>query len=300
MAQHKLFCVPGTWEAVAAAERIGRIEPGTEIGMLTGVTDLLDRTVFDVVYVNYPASFGPVPGGGESLLDALGHPSYHASRDLGVAEVIRLIRAHEGGFGILGYSQGGAIASLVGRELVSGSLRERRADCRWLHAFASPHRARGHTFPLGNQLVGQGISGDPIVDTGGIDWFDYCLPGDLYGDADLAHTYLRLGYELAIELSLVDPFTMIADLADSLLRGALRDAIIGLGEDPAPTVEKVGITAATLVPFLQSFPHDKYGVREIVPGLTALRHSANHLNFWGPRIAAAGAPRPPVSALLYR
>ena len=30
--------------------------------------------------------------------------------------------------------------------------------------------------------------------------------------------------------------------------------------------------------------HDKYGVWDIIPGWTALRHSANHLNFWGPRL----------------
>jgi hypothetical protein len=36
--------------------------------------------------------------------------------------------------------------------------------------------------------------------------------------------------------------------------------------------------------FLRDFPHDKYGIREIIPGWTALRHSANHLNFWGPRL----------------
>ena len=26
------------------------------------------------------------------------------------------------------------------------------------------------------------------------------------------------------------------------------------------------------------------GVWDIIPGWTALRHSANHLNFWGPRL----------------
>ncbi|WP_280382258.1 hypothetical protein [Nocardia wallacei] len=284
MAQHKLFCIPGTWEAVTAAEEFGRIEPRTEIGMLTGVTDLLDRRVFDVVYLNYPGSAGPVSGGGDGLLEALGHPSHREVRDMGVAELVRLIREHPGGFGILGYGQGAAVAALVGRELVSGSLRERMPDCHWLHTFASPHRAPGHTFPLGNQLAGQGISGDPIDDTGRIDWFDYCLPGDLYGDADMADTYLPLAYELALELPLVDPFAMIAGCTDSLLRGQLRDVIAELGEHPALVVGKAGITAATLATFLQQYPHDKYAVREILPGATALRHSANHLNFWGPRV----------------
>ncbi|MBB5911990.1 hypothetical protein BJY24_000857 [Nocardia transvalensis] len=286
MAQHKLFCIPGTWEAVTAAEEFGRIEPRTEIGMLTGVTDLLDRRVFEVVYLNYPSNFGPVAGGGDSLLDTLGRPSYRVARDLGVSELVRLIREHRGGFGILGYGQGAAVASLVGRELVSGTLRDRMRDCHWLHTFASPHRGPGHTFPLGNQLAGQGISGDPITDTGTVDWFDYCLPGDVYGDADLADTYLARAYELAIELPLRDPFATIAECSDSLLRGRLRDVIAELGEEPALVVGKAGITAATLATVLQNYPHDKYAVREILPGTSALRHSANHLNFWGPRVEA--------------
>lgn len=49
---------------------------------------------------------------------------------------------------------------------------------------------------------------------------------------------------------------------------------------------RLKITAATLATFLQHYPHDKYAVREILPGTTALRHSANHLNFWGPRVDA--------------
>jgi hypothetical protein len=105
MAKHKLFCVPGTWEAVAAANgNPGGITPGAEIGMLRGVTDLLN---------------------------------------MGVAEVKRLIGAHQGSFGLLGYSQGGAVVSLVGRELVSGSLTARQRDCKWLPAIAAPHRGRG-------------------------------------------------------------------------------------------------------------------------------------------------------------
>jgi len=165
---------------------------------------------------------------------------------MGVAEVKRLIGEHQGSFGLLGYSQGAAVVSLVGRDIVSGSLTSRQHECRWVHAIASSHRGRGRTFHLGNQLAYEGISGDNITNTGTIDWFDYCLPGDIYGNADIRGTYLKQGYALVTPLSLVDPFM-----------------------------------------FLRDFPHDKYGVWDIIPGWTALRHSANHLNFWGPRIPAA-------------
>ncbi|TQF73403.1 PE-PPE domain-containing protein [Rhodococcus spelaei] len=283
-AKHTLFVVPGTWEAVAAADgNSGGVTPSAEIGMLRGVTDLLNRTVFDVVYVNYPASFGPIPGGGERVLAALGDPSYRKSRDMGIAEVIRLINAHQGTFGLLGYSQGGAVVSLVGRELVSGALRDRQRDCLWLHAVASPHRGLGRTFPLGNRLAGQGISGDDITATGIVDWFDFCLPGDIYGDADLAHTYLQLGYELATELTLSDPVAMVAGIAESLVHGQLRQAILDLGEDPLTMLSKTATTAAVLAQFLHDDPHVRYGTRDIIPGSTALAYSAGYLNFWGPR-----------------
>ena len=282
MAKHKLFCVPGTWEAVAAADGDpGGITPGAEIGMLRGITDLLNRNVFDIVYVNYPASFGPIPGGGEDLLAALGNPSYLKSRDMGVAEVKRLIGEHRGSFGLLGYSQGGAVVSLVGRELVSGSLTARQRDCRWLHAVASPHRGRGRTFHLGNRLAYEGISGDNIVNSGTIDWFDYCLPGDIYGNADIRGTYLKQGYDLVTPLSLMDPFEMIAQIAANLV-GWLESGELG----PLSIFRAVK-TGFDLGIFLRDFPHDKYGVWDIIPGWTALRHSANHLNFWGPRIPAA-------------
>jgi len=102
MAKHKLFCVPGTWEAVAAANGDpGGITPGAEIGLLRGITDFLNRNV-------------------------------------------------------LGCSQGGAVVSLVGRELVSGSLTARQRDCGY---------------------------------------------------------YLKRGCDLVTPLSLMDPFTMITQIA---------------------------------------------------------------------------------------
>ena len=75
MAKHQLFCVPGRWEAVAATDGDpGGITPGAEIGMVRGVTDVLNRNVFDIVYVPRPAGFGPIPGGGEELPEALRNP----------------------------------------------------------------------------------------------------------------------------------------------------------------------------------------------------------------------------------
>jgi hypothetical protein len=286
MAKHKLFAIPGTWEAVAAANgNPAGITPNEPVGVLTGITDQLNTMVFDVQYVNYPESFGPVPGGGESLLAALGNPSYVASRDMGIAEVIRLISEYQGTFGLLGFSQGGAIASLVGRELVSGLLKDRLSDCLWVHAIASPHRGIGHTFYMGNKLSGQGISGDNITEFGTIDWSDFCLPGDIYGNADLPDTYLQVAYQLAIELSLSDPVATIEGIAESLVYGALGKAIAQLGDNPLLAISKTALTAADIAAFLITNPHAQYGVLDIIPGSTALDWSAGYLNYWGPRLA---------------
>ncbi len=76
---------------------------------------------------------------------------------------------------------------------------------------------------------------------------------------------------------------MIAGIADSLIRGELRRAIIELGEAPAVAIAKTATTAGSLALFLWNNPHVQYGTRDIIPGRTALAHSANHLNFWGPR-----------------
>ena len=44
---------------------------------------------------------------------------------------------------------------------------------------------------LGNQLACEGISGDNVVNSGAIDWFDYRLPCVIYGNADIHGTYFN-------------------------------------------------------------------------------------------------------------
>jgi hypothetical protein len=143
-----------------------------------------------------------------------------------------------------------------------------------------PHRGRGRgrTFHLGNQLAYEGISGDNIVNSGAIDWFDYCLPGDVYGNADIHGTYLKQGYDLVTPLSLMDPFTMSAQIAANVA------GWLWSGELGPLSIFRAVKTGFDLGIFLRDCPHDKYGVWEIIPGRTALRHSTNHLNLWGPQI----------------
>lgn len=99
MARHTLFVVPGTWEIPSGAG------PDTPCGLLAPYAHELDRNVFDVRFVNYPAKFGPIAAGG-TFAGLTGDPSYLVSRDQGVEELKRLINETPGTFGIAGFLPG--------------------------------------------------------------------------------------------------------------------------------------------------------------------------------------------------
>ncbi|WNO26679.1 lysin B [Gordonia phage Rahul] len=286
MAPKTLFVVPGTWELTPG------ITYNTPVGMLKGVTDRINRNIFDVVFVNYPARFGPIAGNGEPPLSQLGSPSYADSVAMGVEEVVRLIKALPAGrkYGIIGYSQGGAIAAQVGRELLTDpTLATRKADCYWLHTFGAPHRPIGKTFHNGNNwLQWGGISGDPI---GGfqapglpstLDWFDYCLPKDMFGDAN-PESYCTAGYQAVADMSLTDPIGWAQSVMAALNNGEIGEAANDLATNPILFAQKAANTAWCVDQHIQSNAHTRYGIDNIIPGWTAIAHSANHLNYWGAR-----------------
>jgi hypothetical protein len=91
-------------------------------------------------------------------------------------------------------------------------------------------------------------------------------------------TYLKQGHDLVTPLSLVDPFTMIARIAANIARW-LQTSELG-----PPNIFRAIKAGFDLGVFLRDNPHDKYGVWHIIPGWTALQHSANHLNIWGRRL----------------
>ena len=91
-------------------------------------------------------------------------------------------------------------------------------------------------------------------------------------------TFLNQGYDLVTPVTLSDPFGMIADIAQNTAHWAQT------GELGPVSLARLVKTGSDLGFFLRDFPHDKYGVWEIIPGWTALAYPANHLNFWGPRL----------------
>lgn len=279
MAKHTAYIVPGTWE-------IGPGNfPNTPIGMLKGVSDRLDRNIWAVQHVNYPASFGPIAQNGQPPLSQLGSPSYEQSVQMGVDEVVRLINAKPGTFAVLGYSQGGAVASRVGQEILNGRLKHRIKDCLWLHTFASPHRDSRSSVEL-NLTSGQGISGQPI---GGfringvpdsMDWFDYGLPNDVYVNAP-KNSYCTAGYELVKDMSLIDPLAWLGAIGTALTNGEIAEATTDLATNPLLFAAKSFQTGVAVANFGDS--HVRYGRDKVFNGKTAVEHSAFHLNYWGAR-----------------
>lgn len=283
MASKTLFVVPGTWEIQAGHA------PNTPIGMMKNVTNLINPATFDVVYVNYPASFGPIANNGQPPLSQLGSPSYEQSVQMGVDEVIRLIGLMPAGrkFGVIGYSQGGAVAARVGVEAKTGGrLDSRKNEFLWLHTFGAPHRPQGKTFHLGNSLSGHGISGEPL---GGfqstaipstLDWFDYCLTNDIYGNAPV-QSYCVGGYELVKDMTLTDPSGWAASIGTALTNGEIPEAVNDMNTNPLLFAQKSWNTGDAINRFGTS--HTRYHLDNIVTGKTATAHSANHLNYWGTR-----------------
>lgn len=279
MAKKCIYAVPGTWEIGPGNY------PATPVGMIKGVTDRLNRNIFDVQHVNYPARFGPIANNGEPPLSQLGSPSYDESVQMGVDEVVRLINDRPGKFGVIGYSQGGAIAAKVGREIIHGRLKHRRNDALWIHTFGAPHRRQGHTFHEGNALPFGGIvKSDPVGGFGvpgidPIDWFDYALPKDIYANAN-PDSYLEAGYEAVKDMSLSDPIGWAGTVLQSVIDGALNEVVADFA-DPVALARKTANTSLAVAEFGDS--HTRYGIDQIKPGWTALAHSANHLNYWGAR-----------------
>lgn len=286
MAKHTLFVVPGTWEVPAGSSY------DTPLGLLAPYASEINRDVFDVRFINYPASFGPLQDNVPAL-EALGNPSYADSRDMGIAELKRLINETPGTFGLVGFSQGGAVVDLVVRALVEGDMQHRLTDCIWAHVFASPHRAKGKTFHLDdpNRLKFQGIAGDPVTNTGSIDYFAYAIADDAFTNCDIANNYGKEIYNEAINWKTQSPDQWFATMNSVSAVLALLVGSGGSSGSSTPIVEnpdffKVLGTWNAAVLHATSGAHGRYNDPAVsyFGGKTAVGHSLNHLNYWGARV----------------
>ncbi|WP_018297161.1 PE-PPE domain-containing protein [Corynebacterium lubricantis] len=287
MAKHTLFVVPGTWEVDHATGG------PTKEGLLYPYTHRLNPDLFDVRFVNYSAAFGPIPPN-----QGLQTPDYAESRDAGIAELKKMINETPGTFGLVGFSQGGAVVDLVTRALVEGDMKHRLKDCLWVHAFASPHRAKGKTFHLDNpnRLKYEGIAGDPVTNTDTIDYFAYGLPDDVFTNCDIKNTYGVEIYNRAIKVSTQTPSEVIQSIATiqgilALLGasfGSSGSSSVGSSVEPIANPDFLTMlrTLTALSNHVTSEAHGRYNdpTQAVFNGRTAVEHSLNHLNYWGARI----------------
>ena len=264
----KVFVFGGTGESYPGDTRT-IVPEGT---MLWNVTKDLNPAEITSEWVAYPSTFGPAGG------DVMGM-SMEQSTAIAVAEGINRINNYTGKFALLGYSQGALVSSRIGYEILNGSLQHRKNDCVFVGNFASGYRNQGQTFHLGNTLNGQGLLGGR-GSTAPIDWFDYCLPGDMYGDTIGSDSYLDEVAKLVTGMTFSDPVAWALSVVGQLSSGTwLQDNIDEMITDPAEAVRKIYNTVAAIVYFFQSNVHVKYAEWEIIPGWTATRHCANHMNY---------------------
>lgn len=147
--------------------------PITPPGMVADTSWVnVNRSIWDVQAVLYPAALIPM--------------SQSIAR--GKAALIEAIESRSGPFALAGTSQGALIASLVYKEVRSGSLQHRRRDLIAGTMFGNPFREQGVTFPGGPDPSAWNDPDDPVShgifayehrlqDTESF-WWEFANPGD--------------------------------------------------------------------------------------------------------------------------
>lgn len=244
---------------------------GTGSDMWTGYPADAARAVEDRWYfqpVHYPAA--PFPMG--------------RSVDQGVREAVELINRLPGPVGLVGYSQGGIVASLLLEEFrrAGGALKRREDDLIAAAMFGNPHREKGAYVGLRNP-GGRGISHQRIEGTPEF-WHEYVDPGDIYAnvpDNDVGEdmTAIYRLVQLRSILDVIGPGNTLGEQVLETLHSPLREV-------PA-MVE--AIVRALL--FFGSKPacaaHVEYHVREVLPGVTHFDHAVEHLRLRAQEAIAA-------------
>lgn len=135
-----VLAVPGTSEAPSI--------DGRPIGMIKSVTDLLPKHSFDCYTLAYPRTYGPFP----HMLGV----DYESSVREGVVRAIEWIRQSPNPVGLIGYSQGCAVITLILEEIAAGRITD--LEIAFVGLIANPYRAKDHSTPVG--VTGYGISGE--------------------------------------------------------------------------------------------------------------------------------------------
>ena len=270
MADIAIFTAAGTWA-------------GPDQGYPADVAREVVRRnprLFEWRPINYPASFGPVPGAPNPLGGA--SPSYYESVMQGYNIGRDMIRSWRGPFALIGYSQGAEVIAKLAWAMMYGELKDRLHDCHWGVTFGNPCRGANRSFPGGPQnQPGEGISRHNLTDLMTIDWLDYAFNEDMYPCAPI-DSYLGLAYDFAIGLQIHDVWSIAQWISTQITTGQLLPT---LAELPTPAAwVKMANTFTVVTKFLSINPHVQYDAWEIVPGWTPAAHAINHLSEAGSRL----------------
>ncbi|DAZ90364.1 peptidoglycan-binding protein [Mycobacteroides abscessus] len=270
-----VYTFAGTWSA-------------SDWGIQADVARGLDASFFTWVPVEYPASFGPIPGGPSA---GGGAPSYQESVAAAVSTGIRQVNNTPGKLMIGGYSQGGEAASLLLKEILGGSLTHRRGDLVGGYTFGNPSREANHTWP-GDSLPGRGISPNRIVGTPST-WHDYAHAGDMYTATpnDDAGDDITAVYSVLTRLQIHDPWELAQSIVAALKgKGGLVEQITELLGNPLHLIDAAraaGIALQFLASGLRD--HGNYWEDDVMDGSgrTSVQHAIDSMNAYGRKALAA-------------
>ncbi|DAZ90165.1 putative peptidoglycan-binding domain-containing protein [Mycobacteroides abscessus subsp. bolletii] len=271
-----VYTFAGTWSAA-------------DWGFQADVARGLDPGFFTWAPIDYPASFGPIPGGPVTGITSL---SYQESVEVAVRAGIKRIAATPGKFMLGGYSQGAEAASRLLREIIhGGSLSHRASDFIGGYTFGNPCREENHTWP-GDTLAGRGISPNRIEGTP-LTWHDYAHAGDMYtavpkGDAGDDITAV---YDVLTRLQIHDPFQMAIDMVAALTgKGGLAEQIAELLGNPLNLIDAAR-AAGIAIRFAASGArdHGTYGIDDVMDGSgrSSVVHAIDSMNAYGRKVLAA-------------
>lgn len=230
---------------------------GAERGYPADVARAVDPHSYTWERVRYPGAAFPM----------------NLSVDLGVSNLVDLIRSHPGKFALVGYSQGAIVTSRVYDMLRSGDLQDRRQDLVAGVTFGNPMREAGHTIPGGTDPGGHGIMRERLANTESL-WWDFANPNDIactIGDDALGRQ------ETGIFEALLTNFTGPESLG-SVIQASFMDPAVRRAQGPA-LVDLVMLGVGWITD-KGSFSHSAYEVTRPIAGRshTSVELAIEYLN----------------------
>lgn len=299
MTRHALLCFRGT---------------GGEWGLdYTSRLAQACSALVEEIDVDAPATMGAAPvGAATDPLAPSGFECVHAM----VEWAVKWVRTNPTRtFGIAAYSLGAIGAVVFAREFMPGGRLEKyRSNFLFGVTIGNPARTRGHTFYLGEDPGGEGISDIRLPDgMFGWEWADLVQTGDLYGNVlgnPLVVKVCRDAYAIVMTQQLHDPLRLIFDMLPLLLQIVADSVNVPLSIPRTLTSAFLGLFA-TFLPFLPvdndktaaavaaarqgiefvltqppTAPHITYEFAEVWPGMTYFDLAVQHVNDWASRTPA--------------